>query len=266
MTNFATQILDTTFSRPGLDEFRRLVSRQDLSSYVSAADVEYLKSLQYLLDVATVADDAEKRAKLTICLLEHFALDPHRGSKVEDFLEARPRPYEAYDGATTYLWVSLAMHKMAFFVESFSIPHNSPYVALLKQAVQANLQSKKFKAARMSRRLAPVYSRIYAQLDNKAQTAAHTAYRAAYDGFKQDRRAEITALQQQTLNDIMSSTYRAVMAKPVARMDARMARVDTETLSEAFTNNRGFTGILAAFAATSIREVAQELVIEGNLT
>lgn len=104
------------------------------------------------------ASDAIK-ALLSIEMLKGVALDPLAS------LRGSPPILRMSDGSVA---VNLSFHRFHNFIGAFSLPADSPVLPRLQDAVGANLADPMHKAARVSRRLSGVFSRLDARNRDKA--------------------------------------------------------------------------------------------------
>lgn len=107
------------------------------------ATAEFLRSAAFLEAINRADQDPAERARLLIGMLNHVALDPAEGTQAEHFVELQ--------GEYLRVWVKFYRTSSIFGI--FTIPRTSSEGRKLVQAIQANLDSRLFKAACMHRRL-----------------------------------------------------------------------------------------------------------------
>jgi hypothetical protein len=135
-----------------------------LSTHMMHPDVaSFVKSSEFEKAVRTLDDKADIKAFLMCQLLLQIALDPLSGDKVEHFI--RENEEEA--------WIQIRLDRTTNFIGWFSLPLDHPRVQELRIAIETNLNSRMFKAAKMSRRL----DRRFIKIQSIALTRAQEAYR-----------------------------------------------------------------------------------------
>jgi hypothetical protein len=106
-------------------------------------------------------------ARLTICLILNVALCPRAGTTLEEFMRLPSEQAESF-------YVALQFNRLVNFIGAFELAVDAPEVAPLKQAIEANLASRKFKAARMHRRLEQRNMKRFHRITKVANTAVAT--------------------------------------------------------------------------------------------
>lgn len=133
-----------------------------LSTHMMDPEVaSFVKSVEYENAIKTLDSKADIKAYLTCQLLLKIALDPLTGDRVDHFLR------ENEDGA----WIQVRLDRTFNFIGWFSLPSGDPRIAEIRKAIETNLNSRMFKAARMGRRLDQRFLNIQAQAVSKAQDA-----------------------------------------------------------------------------------------------
>ena len=110
-------------------------SRPQLGSAVA----EYISSTAFLAKVEEIDTNVSEKVRLTLDLLSHVALDCSQGTQVSDFLNLSPEDGE--------IRVCLQFNRIVNLVGDFTLLANTIDAHMLANAIQDNLDSKKFKAA-----------------------------------------------------------------------------------------------------------------------
>lgn len=155
-----------------MQDFLRLTPYDD-AGQLDADTAAYLVSDAFKEVVRGLQDDPQKLARLTLGMLEQFALDPNAGTTFADFVAyaGQPPSLTARTEASESTWFCLSFNRIVNFVGSFTLATSAPETALLLKAIQANLDSPRFKAAQMLRRQEKKSPRRYCRFDRVARKA-----------------------------------------------------------------------------------------------
>lgn len=134
------------------------------SSHVPASDLAFLASEDAFASAAAADIDVQASVAAMVDTLAGTALDPLRGTDVGHFVS---------DGGDHWS-IHLSFHRLSHFINLFDIPKASPGAAELVTAIEANLQSKMFKAALIDRRL----QRRFVKLQTRCSSRHIETYRA----------------------------------------------------------------------------------------
>jgi hypothetical protein len=211
---------------------------------LTGAHADYFRSSDYLARLEELGNDTRALARLSAALLEHVALDPLHGNKLEDFITVS-------SNAET-VFVCLQLNRLVNPIGAFAVSSEAPEAAVLVQAIEKNLASRMFKAAVMHRRLAHGNTKRYRRFEK----AARAAFQAAYDKaesttpqpayFSEDARyARMRAIRE------TAEAARAEVYGPLeARLKGRIHAVANQAYSADYRG--GYYDILAAFASRYI--------------
>jgi len=128
-------------------------------------------------------EDPDAQAFLMLELLKSIALDPTQGETPDRF-------FRIYDDEVIF---TLHLDRWSNFITScLCLPHGSRANQLI-EAIQENLNSRMFKAAKMSRRLDKRFNRLYQQARNRAEKIAYAGEENLWS-WPKDRRDEADSL------------------------------------------------------------------------
>ena len=179
---------------------------------------EYCRSDEFLRQLDAISTSPAELARLTICLLGHVALCPRSGTTLESIL---PLPSEQAEN----FYVALQFNRLVNFIGTFELAVDAPEVAQLKRAVEANLASRKFKAAQMHRRLEQRNMKRFCRITKVANTAVaafreqeqqkapYISEHLARETFDRELRERCKALYEEVyrpLHDRLTGRVRAV--------------------------------------------------------
>lgn len=228
-----------------LRELRQLATHFRNRTYLEGTHLNYLSSPAFIEQLDAIGSDPETLAKLSIQLLDHVALDPTYGSKVEDFIVV------ASDAET--IFVNLQLNRLVNPVGAFMMRVTSASLPALMRAVQANLSSRMFKAAVTHRRLSHGNTRRIRRFEKAASAAFQAAYLKADASIakpsvyaSEDARYE----RQQEVRAAGDAAYRKVYQPLFERLDSRITAIGRQAATEGY--REGFYDILVKFASTYI--------------
>jgi hypothetical protein len=153
----------------------------DRPHLVAEVDGQF-RTLDYRARLEAMERDPEQLARLTIALLRHMALDPQRGTTVDDHTPFRGALIKGSNTASTDVYFALQFHRVTNFIGNFTLSAASPEMPALLKAIEENLASKMFKAAQMDRRLERTVPSHYSRFRKKAEAAYSAAYEKAEKG------------------------------------------------------------------------------------
>lgn len=203
----------------------------------------YFRSQDFRTELERIGNDPKARLHLTISLLKHMALDPLVGTRVRDFLDISASPGQL-------LFVYFRFNRVANPIDHFLVKAGSEEFELLVKAVQENLKSRMFKAARIHRRVDVLRIRICEQISRRANQA--------YYAVKEEGTRNAPARTSRFGTDpVASKHWHDTQAAADAAFDAaydagiqrthdRVRRIANEAFSPEFRGNG--IDILAAFA------------------
>jgi hypothetical protein len=174
----------------------RHLLRPEHVSMVNAPDFEAA--------VRRASQDPDTKAFLTIEMLKGIALDPLVGDASEAF-------YTVFGDTVGF---GIKIDRTVNFVGSFSLPARSARTRQLIEAIETNLGSKMFKAAKMSRRL----DARRVRLEARARSKGHDAYlkvRSEFGG----------RFRSQEHKDIAEQAYDSVVEPRCSILRDRVRRV-----------------------------------------
>jgi hypothetical protein len=236
--------------------FRPIQHRGDLDAYVTAAEVQYLKSNQFLHDLSEIQGNPRKHALLSVEVLKNFALDPLANHK-----KALSVPHDLFSEEDPDYWVNLGLDRLVFFIGAFVVPKNTPEAKAMKLEIQENLKSSRYKAAAMHRRLDRLSLRIRNRVTDRASTARNKAYGEMYAKFKQGHWIPLTPQELAQCDAARDAADVLAKGSTFERTAARVRFVADQTTSD-YYKGQGFIGILARFAADSIQRIARQPLVE----
>jgi hypothetical protein len=229
----------------GINDFRRLQREAHHCEGLTAPQIAYLKNPAYLKALEGIADNPREMARLTVGLLKHMALDPTRGTQIGDFALGYDDP------ADETIYFLCHINRVSNFVGYFELPRGSEEASQLVKAIRENLESRMFKAARMSRRL----ERKASGRCTRISAVARKDYNAVIERLRPgiDFRdthspqvsAMVTAMYEQA-NEAFDVVYKPL----VARKEARERAIGNAAFDTGFRGH--FTSILGAFAVRYI--------------
>jgi hypothetical protein len=221
---------------------------------LTSAAADYIRGEAFRTDVKNIQASPQELARLTLGLLKQLALDPQRGVLLGDFVQyAGEAPeLEKLTATSDSIWFCLHFNRVTNFIGSFTLLRSAPETELLLKAIQDNLDSKIFKAARMHRRLAAKmhksYSRIYRlgrEAHQKIMDASKSEkYALAFRGAAEWNTS--ARLLREELYDAAARAQEDVVAPLKARLENRLGAVANAAFGEDFCG--GYTEILTAFA------------------
>lgn len=201
-------------------------------------------SPSYLAALDHAAADPDQLARLTIALLQHIALDPRLGSKVEDFLDVGPS--RKYAGPA---YVMLRLYCISNFVGFFSLPVDSPEMPNLLKAIADNLASRKFKAAQVHARMQDLSSMRYSRICEKGLAAYKASYAEAEVGapaWKAYDNDERMAYYRTHVFPKAEHAQAVIIDSRTALLKKRMRNLSDQTCDAGFLG--GYTDICTEFA------------------
>jgi hypothetical protein len=225
----------------GINDFRRLHREAHYCEGLTASQLAYLRSPAYLAALEGIKDNPQEMARLTVGLLKHMALDPTRGTQIGDFALGYDNP----EDETIYFLCHI--NRVSNFVGYFELPRGSREAVKLVEAIRENLESRMFKAARMSRRLERKASGRYTRIRAVARKDYNGVIERMSPGInfrdthKPQVSAMITAMHEQA-NEAFDAVYKPL----VARKEAREQAIGNAAFDAGFRGH--FTSILGAFA------------------
>ena len=210
---------------------------------LTGAHAEYFKSPEYLQKLDAIGKDPAAMARLTIKLLEHIALDPRRGTRLEDFLKV------ASDAETVF--VCLHLNRTVNLVGFFNLSVTAPELPLLAAAIEKNLASRMFKAAAMHRRLEggnyPRFRRFEKAASN-AMAAARLQAEATVPAVPQYASDESRYQRSKTIGEMSREAYNVVYDLAMNKLLRRTGAVGHQAFDKPY--QAGYTDMLVAFATS----------------
>lgn len=211
---------------------------------LTSVEVDYLKSAAYRDDLSRVDYNPLEMARLTCELLKHVALSPTEGTQVKDFVLG----YETGNAEGT-LYFRCRLHCLANFVGYFELPRDSTEAQQLVDVIKQNLASRKFKAARMYRRLR---EKDYGR-HGRIEKAGRAAYNAVLEKLRPgiNFRNESDRFKVEQMYEQAKAAFEAVHAPLKERMQRRLANVCDSAYDPEYRG--AYTKILGNFAVRYIR-------------
>lgn len=222
------------------------------ASPVAGSAADYVRTKAFLEDVERLEQEPKELARLTLGMLKHLALDPSIGDCVEKFVSISDES----------IWFQLTFHRFTNIAGWFRLPRNTVESDQLLGAIQQNLESRRFKAANLCRRL-----------DKKFQMRVSKLRRRA-DSFGQRHRAEIALLVAKSpppryldpdstaaraAREVARQAYEAIWQEAfgptIRHLEGRMRAVELATFAfePEFLGDSGFYSLVAEFAFKYIR-------------
>lgn len=156
--------------------------------------------------------DEDTKAFLMIEALKGISLDPLRGDRLESFCKQ-------YGEAISF---NIHFHCWTNFIGLIGLPAGSGRAKQLMEAIEANLKSSMFKAAKMHRRLSVRRGRLHEQVSKRAYQAYLSVRMESPDGrFTSDEHKERA-----------DEAYERVVASRMAVVDDRIRRVGNSATPE----------------------------------
>lgn len=212
---------------------------------LTGAHTEYFKSPEYLEKLDAIGKDPVAMTRLTIKLLEHIALDPRTGTRLEDFLKV------ASDAETVF--VCLHLNRTVNFVGFYDLLVTAPELPLLAAAIEKNLASRMFKAAAMHRRLDrgnhPRFRR-FETAASKAMAAARLQAESSVPEVSQYASDESRFQRSRTISEMSREAYNAVYDVAMNKLLRRTGAVGRQAFDKPF--QAGYTDMLVAFATSHL--------------
>ena len=212
---------------------------------LTGAHAGYFTSPEYLQQLEALEQDPGAMTRLTIQLLEHIALDPNRGTRLEDFLKV------GSDAETVF--VCLHLNRTVNFVGFYNLSVTAPELPLLAAAIEKNLASRMFKAAAMHRRLDRGNSPRFRRFEHAARAAmmeARTRAEASLPAVSQYASEETRFQRTRTIGDISREAYNAVYDAAMNQLQGRTSAVGRKAFDTSFQG--GYFDMLVAFATRHI--------------
>lgn len=204
----------------------------------------YFTSPAYPARLEELGNDVRALARLSASLLEHVALDPLMGTRPDQFIKV------ASDAETVF--VCLQLNRLVNPIGVFALPATAPELTLLVQAVEKNLASRMFKAARMHRRLAQGNTKRYRRFEKAASAARQAAYAKAEQDTPQPAyfSEESRYARLQGIRAKADQAYEDVYGPLDERLKGRIHAVANQAYGPEYRG--GYYDILAAFASRYI--------------
>lgn len=228
-----------------LRELRLLAPHFSDRPRLTGAHAAYFTSPEYLKELDAIGADQAAMTRLTIKLLEHIALDPRTGTRLEDFLKV------ASDAETVF--VCLHLNRTVNLVGFYNLSVTAPELPLLAAAIEKNLGSRMFKAAAMHRRLERGNSPRFRRFENnasKAMAAARLQAESSVPAVSQYASDESRFQRSRTISDMGREAYNAVYDVAMNKLLRRTAAVGRQAFDTPY--QAGYTDMLVAFATSYI--------------
>jgi len=219
---------------------------------------EYISSPVFLAYVESIDKNVSEKVRLTLALLSHISLDCLAGTKVSDFVDFYPE-----DGQ---VWVCLQFHCLVNLVGDFTLSANTIDAHMLANAIQDNLDSKKFKAAQYYRKHNLLINKRCARFRQKAQVPSDLAreqleakYKTGYYGRDHyEREGRDNPIYREDCEQIFNN-YMEFVAKLQSRLASRVHFVNKQAFDIGYQGS--FHEIMVNFvsnylAPASARELA----------
>lgn len=202
---------------------------------------EYFRSDEYQTRCDVLCKDPRALARLTIALLKHIALDPQQGERVEDFLaEPAEGPYI----------VNLHFYRIVNMVGSFELPADAPEVSELKAGIAENLASRKFKAAKMHRRLEARNMKRFHRIARRAREAFQAYYDAEHAKAPPTSHYQRRREFEKQLRERADEVYKSVYQPLYDRLTGRLRAVGEQAYDPEYRG--AYTDVLIKFAKTYV--------------
>lgn len=129
----------------------------------------YFRSDEYQTYIKELSSNYEEAVRLTLILLNGISLCPLAVARKENVLHIGPDT----------VFVNLTFNRIVNIVGAFVMPASSPLIKQLQDAIAENLNSRKFKAATMHRRLDKLVTRHCNRYSKAASASLEATMRAA---------------------------------------------------------------------------------------
>ena len=237
------------------------------SSYkaVSCTAAAYLGTEVFKEGVRETAKDPRALARLTLNLLDHIALDPREGTRLEDFVSNGEVHCTVGGGQASSedVWFCLQLNRTSNFIGSFSLPPTTPEYPLLLAAIQRNLGSKMFKAAAMHRRFERKFVRRSARYDAKARKAYQAVIDQAMSNplyVSRSSSPEARAYREQVLS-VAQAAHHSILVPLRDQLQLRGQRLGRASFSPDYQGS--YTDMLVAFAVRYLTPLHQDAIAEA---
>lgn len=226
---------------------------------LTPAQHQFAQSIQFDRLIQRLKIRSEQRVKLAISYMSYVALDPQHSVYVDDFV---PAPTNEVETDCTVI-VVLRYHRVTDIIGALEIERNSPLLTELREAVAANLASKMFKAARLSRH----NERMYMRRSSRIKAVGHAAglemqqkleqiprYKDALTWRPHDMSTDRMATREVYQELIRKAKYDAI--EPLkTRLHNRYEAIGRQAYHPAYRES--FTALLVHFMKTHLLEGEQ---------
>jgi hypothetical protein len=141
-----------------------------------AADIaSMILSSDFSMSMKFAEENEDTKAFLMIQALKEISLNPLRGKITSDFI------VQSEGSSSVCFWIDF--DRWVNFIGLIELPAGHPRVAQLIEAINQNLNSKMFKAAKLSRRMDKKLGILLAPAIDRATKAYAASYRSASPEF-----------------------------------------------------------------------------------
>ncbi len=177
-----------------------LLSLRLSSRFLNPEVASYIQSEAFSADVARLRSDDVLRAWLTVRLLEGIAVDPLSVARGESFVHSI--------SGRDPLWINIQLDRWANFLGAFSLAEGSAQLQEVLAAIERNVQSPMFEAAKAHRD----HDRTISAEHARASELARAAFEKACQGVRRQDLSESQRLHAQetfakVFNDAMEGFH-----------------------------------------------------------
>jgi hypothetical protein len=174
-----------------------LLSLRLSSRFLNPEVASYIKSEAFAADVARLRSDDVLRARLTVRLLEGIAVDPLSMARGETFFVHGVLGRDP-------VWVNIRLDRWVNFLGAFSLANGSAQIQEVMNAIERNLQSPMFEAAKAHR----AHDRTISAEHARASELARAAFEEACHGV---RRQDLSASQYLHAQETFAKVFNEAM-------------------------------------------------------